>query len=116
MSARLSPIILVSKPILTCRDRFAALANFYPASTYSSYNFFGSAWLIPVVMLGYSVVIILDNLLVWHTNKTISSQTSNARNDSHVGEGYKQTPQSESSEGEHGRAHDLEGQTRNEHD
>ena len=59
----------------------ASLANYF-GSTTSSYNFFGSAWLIPVVMLGYFVVIVLDNLLVWHTNKTIARQTSNNRNDS----------------------------------
>jgi hypothetical protein len=27
-------------------------------------------------MLGYLAVIILDNVLVWHTNKTIARQTS----------------------------------------
>ena len=61
--------------------RFTTLAQYYSATAYSSGNFlYGSAWLIPVVMLGYSVVIILDNLLVWHTNKTIATQTSNTRN------------------------------------
>ena len=37
-----------------------------------------------MVMLGYFVVIILDNLLVWHTNKTIAGRTSiaEARSDS----------------------------------
>lgn len=55
------------------------MAQYYSATEWSSYYFYDSAWLIPVVMLGYFVVIILDNLLVWHTNKTIATQTSNTR-------------------------------------
>lgn len=60
----------------------ACLANYYSATYWSSYNFLGSAWLIPVVMLGYLLVIILDGVLVWHTNKTIAKQTANHPNDS----------------------------------
>jgi len=42
-------------------------------------NFLFSAWHIPIVMLVYFIVIVLDNLLVWHSNKTIAKQTSNNR-------------------------------------
>ena len=55
------------------------MAQYYSATEWSSYYFYDSAWLIPVVMLGYFVVIVLDNLLVWHTNKTIAAQTSATR-------------------------------------
>ena len=57
----------------------ATLANFYSATYWSSYNFLGSAWLIPIVVLGYFIVIVLDNLLVWHTNKTVAKLTSSGR-------------------------------------
>lgn len=60
----------------------ASLSNYYSATYWSSYNFLGSAWLIPVVMLGYLLVIVLDGVLVWHTNKTIAKQTDNHPNDS----------------------------------
>jgi hypothetical protein len=52
----------------------------------STANFLFSAWLVPVVTLGYFIVIILDNVLVWHTNETIARQTSN--NMSNRIEGY----------------------------
>ena len=39
-------------------------------------NFDYSSWIIPVVTLSYFVVIALDSLLVWHSNKTIARQTS----------------------------------------
>lgn len=40
-----------------------------------------SSWLIPVVTLSYFVVIVMDSLLVWHTNKTIGRQTSTNRHE-----------------------------------
>ena len=64
--------------------RFTSMAHYYSATYWSSYDFYSTAWLIPVVVLGYFVVIVLDNLLVWHTNKTIAAQTSSTR-DSVVG-------------------------------
>ena len=48
-----------------------SLANYY-AVGWSGYDFLSSAWPILVVVLGYLVVIVLDNLLVWHGNKTIA--------------------------------------------
>lgn len=45
-----------------------ALAVWYPAD---NGNFILSPWPIPTVMLAYFVVIVLDNLLVWHGNRTV---------------------------------------------
>ena len=53
----------------------ASLANYYSPTYWSSYRFFSSAWPILVVVLGYFVVIVLDNLLVWHGNKTLAKVT-----------------------------------------
>ena len=49
--------------------------------TTSSANFVYSPWPLLTVMFGYLVVIVLDNLLVWHTNKTIARMTSNHKHD-----------------------------------
>lgn len=40
-----------------------------------------SSWIIPVVTLSYFVVIVLDSLFVWHSNKTIGRQTSTNRHE-----------------------------------
>lgn len=45
-----------------------ALAVWYPAD---GGNFVTSPWPIPTVMLAFFVVIVLDNLLVWHSNRTV---------------------------------------------
>jgi hypothetical protein len=47
----------------------------------SSSLFDDSAWMIPVVTLAYFVVIVMDSLLVWHSNKTIGRQTSTNRHE-----------------------------------
>lgn len=44
-------------------------------------NFDYSSWLIPVVTLSYFAVIVLDNLLVWHSNKTVGRLTSTNRHE-----------------------------------
>ncbi len=63
------------------------LADYYTATDSSSYSFLGSAWLIPIVMIGYFLVIVADNLLVWHTNTTIAKMTS-ADNEHGHGKGH----------------------------
>jgi hypothetical protein len=40
-----------------------------------------SSWIIPTVVLSYFVVIVMDSLLVWHSNKTIGRQTSTNRHE-----------------------------------
>lgn len=40
-----------------------------------------SSWIIPTVTLSYFVVIVMDSLLVWHSNKTIARQTSSNRHE-----------------------------------
>lgn len=59
----------------------AALSVYYGPYN-SSTDFLRSPWLIPVVMLGFFVVIVLDNFLVWHGNRTVSHLTSTARGNS----------------------------------
>lgn len=44
-------------------------------------NFDFSSWIIPTVTLSYFVVIVMDSLLVWHSNKTIARQTSSNRHE-----------------------------------
>ena len=38
---------------------------------YGNSNFIVSPWPIPTVMIAFFVVIVLDNLLVWHSNRTV---------------------------------------------
>lgn len=55
------------------------LGYLHPTTETSIEYLLTSAWLIPIAMLGYLLVIVLDNLLIWRTNKTISNQTANKR-------------------------------------
>jgi hypothetical protein len=102
--------------------RMTSLANYYPATENSAYYFFGSAWLIPVVMLGYFVVIVADNLLVWHSNKTIAARTSARRTTLDEGDQSGDLPRShvretsdESSESGYGPGEGLEQRRGDEH-
>ena len=54
------------------------LENWVDYNTTSA-NFVYSPWPLITMMLGYFIVIVLDNLLVWHTNKTIATMTSSHR-------------------------------------
>ena len=67
--------------MLTLYYRMTTVGIYYSPYT-SNYYFITSAWLIPVVVIGYFVVIVADNLLVWHSNKTISRKTNSNRNHS----------------------------------
>jgi hypothetical protein len=54
-----------------------ALAVWFPAN--DDFSFVYGPWPIVTVMLGYFVVIILDNTLVWHSNRsTLKHQAGSA--------------------------------------
>lgn len=76
----------------------ASLAQYLPSVETASANFFDSAWPIPIVMLGYFIVIVLDNILVWHGNKTFAKMTSRPRTgnllDAEMGPQSQPQPQS----------------------
>ena len=88
VSRKLFSVLLHAQDVDICGS-MTCLVDYYSVG-WASYYFTGSAWLIPVVTIGYFVVIIADNLLVWHSNKTISQMTAAQRGhkrDSSAGSG-----------------------------
>lgn len=52
------------------------------ADLYGILAYLESAWVMPTIMFSFFFVIVLDNLLVWHSNKTLAKLNSSDNDDS----------------------------------
>ena len=57
----------------------ALLSTMYDANSDPFFNFVQSPWVLPTVALVFGLVILIDNLLVWYSNKQITRHDTEER-------------------------------------